>query len=416
MADPESREADEKKRDDDSPEPLTLSNPETVPPVDPDPADADKTPETAASDDDPWSRDRRTEAEDAEILRESSAEEIAAEEPAAPPPPVRKPEPPRRNGPPGFLILLVGGIAGAAGGFAYSRLAQPDWPLATFGQNEQAAALQGTIDALRAELVAKPKAAVVTAPPADLKKAEDRAAAAEARVAELQAKLASAGSVAATPASGSVEAELAALREQIAQTAGVASNDVQTAAAARIAKAEQEAAKLKADVEAAARAATTAAAVAQVRASIDGGVAYAEALEELATKGVAIPVTLIEGGKGDVPTLPELEDAFPEAARSALSVSRRAVMGDDWLSRAKAFLLTEAGIRSLKPREGDDPDAILSRAEAALHEADLPKALAEIATLPAEGQEALADWTAQAQKRIEALDAVAALAAAAEGK
>ena len=91
-------------------------------------------------------------------------------------------------------------------------------------------------------------------------------------------------------------------------------------------------------------------------------------------------------------------------------------MGDDWMSRTRAFLMTEAGIRSLRPREGTDPDAILSRAEAAARDGDLARALAEIGTLPAEGQEAMAGWVAEAKKRIDAVEAVAALAASAEGK
>ena len=416
MAEPESREPDVKKREDDSPEPLTLSQPE--------PVEAATAPaEDGTSSDDIRSAERQNDdralPDEAEVISETppASEGEADPAPMAAVPPSRKPEPPRRSGPPGFFLLLVGGIAGAAGGFAYSRHAQSDWPLANYGQTQQAAALQAEIDALRGELSARPKADAASA--ADLKAAADRAAAAEARVAELESQLAAAASqpaAADVPDAGTLEAEIAALRAQIAQATGSAVTEAQTDAAARVAEAERQAAQLKAEVEAAARAAVTAASVGQVQAAIDAGIAYVEPLEELAAKGVESPVKLIEGAQGGVSTLAALEDDFGDAARAALAVSRRATMGDSWTSRAKAFLMTEAGIRSLKPREGTDPDAILSRADAAVQAGDLQKALAEIATLPAEGQEAMAGWTARAAQRIEATDAVAALAAAAEGK
>jgi hypothetical protein len=69
------------------------------------------------------------------------------------------------------------------------------------------------------------------------------------------------------------------------------------------------------------------------------------------------------------------------------------------------------GVRALTPREGNDPDAILSRAEAALTAGDVAQALAEIATLPAVAQDALAAWRTQAQLRLDAQAALQALLA-----
>ena len=77
----------------------------------------------------------------------------------------------------------------------------------------------------------------------------------------------------------------------------------------------------------------------------------------------------------------------------------------------QAFLRTQVGARSLEAREGDDPDAVLSRAEAALARGDIAAALDEIATLPAVGQDAMADWVALAETRRTALAAAADLAA-----
>ena len=65
----------------------------------------------------------------------------------------------------------------------------------------------------------------------------------------------------------------------------------------------------------------------------------------------------------------------------------------------------------MEPREGDDPDAILSRAEAAVRSDDISTALAEIAALPQAGQDVLADWSAKAQTRADALAAFAELSA-----
>jgi hypothetical protein len=66
--------------------------------------------------------------------------------------------------------------------------------------------------------------------------------------------------------------------------------------------------------------------------------------------------------------------------------------------------------RSVIPREGDDPDAVLSRAEAAVKGGDIDVALTELEALPEVAQEAMADWTAKARLRAEALGAAFGLA------
>ena len=67
-------------------------------------------------------------------------------------------------------------------------------------------------------------------------------------------------------------------------------------------------------------------------------------------------------------------------------------------------------MRSLLPREGDDPDAVLSRIEAAVGEGRLSDALAEIELLPDVAKDKLSDWAAQATRRNEAVAAAEALA------
>jgi hypothetical protein len=67
-------------------------------------------------------------------------------------------------------------------------------------------------------------------------------------------------------------------------------------------------------------------------------------------------------------------------------------------------------VRSLLPREGDDPDAVLSRVEAAVGDGRLSDALAEIELLPDVAKDKLSDWAAQVTRRKEAVAAAEALA------
>ena len=73
------------------------------------------------------------------------------------------------------------------------------------------------------------------------------------------------------------------------------------------------------------------------------------------------------------------------------------------------FFKQQLGARSVAPRDGDDPDAILSRAEAAMRDGRLADALAEVKALPPEAQEPLSEWLSDAQARHDAQDAVQTL-------
>ena len=75
------------------------------------------------------------------------------------------------------------------------------------------------------------------------------------------------------------------------------------------------------------------------------------------------------------------------------------------------FLRVQTGARSVEPREGSDPDAVLSRADAAVKAGDIPGALSEIGALPQPGQDAMSGWSAQARTWVEANAALTALAA-----
>lgn len=153
---------------------------------------------------------------------------------------------------------------------------------------------------------------------------------------------------------------------------------------------------------------TARAAMMRLRAALESGGSFTTALSDL---GAEAPAALTAVADGGVATLAALRVDFPEAARAALSASLREQTGGDTGSRVGNFLRSQLGVRSLAPREGNDPDAVLSRAEAALHEGRVADALTELTALPEAGQAALADWAATAQARVDAVTAADALAA-----
>jgi len=77
-------------------------------------------------------------------------------------------------------------------------------------------------------------------------------------------------------------------------------------------------------------------------------------------------------------------------------------------NRVNAFVRSQLGLRSLAPREGDDADAVLSRAEAALREGDLEATLAELDGLPDPAKAEMAAWVEAATARVDALEAARA--------
>ena len=74
--------------------------------------------------------------------------------------------------------------------------------------------------------------------------------------------------------------------------------------------------------------------------------------------------------------------------------------------RVAAFLRRHTNARSLAPRDGDDVDAILSRAEAALSSGDVAGALAELETLPPEAAAPMQNWIDDAESRAAATAAM----------
>jgi hypothetical protein len=404
--------------------------------------------DTASAADDAVRRDDPPpEAEPAEAettVAEPPRQEAPAEAREEPPPP----PPAAQRGSGGLLLALVfGGLIAALAGVAAARFLFPDgWP----GQGDtaaQIAALQSTLedrDARLAELesalaglgdrigaIPDPAAAAeqvraelggqIAAAAASASEAAARMSAVEDGLADLGARV---EELAMRPMpegldAASLDAELQEFRQELSaavdeargqivgaqeEAAAIAARAAEEAAALEQAAAE-EAEALRAEAESAAETAAREAAIAGIRAAVESGEPYSE---ELAALG-DVPSALAGPADQGVPTLAALVDGFAPAARAALDASIRATMGEGAMDRLGAFLRVQTGARSLEAREGDDPDAVLSRAEAALRAGDLDAALAELATLPEAGQAAMAGWTDAARTRLEAAAAARAL-------
>ena len=169
------------------------------------------------------------------------------------------------------------------------------------------------------------------------------------------------------------------------------------------ARAMEENAEMTAQ-EALARAALT-----RVLSAIDSGGPFDAALGDLeAVTGTQAPEELASVAQSGVTPIIQLQDAFPDAAREALSAARLAEPDSEHSLRS--FLQRQLSARSVTPKDGADPDAVLSRAEAALKEGRLNDALAEIETLPPEASAAMDAWVARARARRAAQDAAESLA------
>lgn len=173
-------------------------------------------------------------------------------------------------------------------------------------------------------------------------------------------------------------------------------------------KKEAEARALDAQAAAAAKDAANQAVLAQVSSALDAGSPFGGLLSELTANGVTVPDALTTAAKNGVSTMFVLREGFPPAARAALDAVRSDSDSKD--QSVSGFLQKYLGARSVEPREGSDPDAVLSRAEAALKTGHLSEALDEISALPKPAQAALADWVNLANTRMAAVKAVDTLA------
>lgn len=325
---------------------------------------------------------------------------------AKPPPPTPAP---KRSGS-GVLYALVALILGLGGGYLLSR---DGGPLST-GQLDklvtEQAALQAKLSATESELGALKTALAATPKPSDL-------ADLSARIDTLDAAVAAAKADRAQMAANITElAKPADLPENPWSQEAVAAYERELSAMHKmvqdeIARIQSESAAATAKAAAAARASVSAQALAvlnEIAAALDNGEDFSAALDDLGTLDGDAPVSDLRPYQGGIPTLAELQGSFSDAARAALAADAAA---GETTGGIGGFLRTQLGMRSLSPKQGQSTDAVLSRAQAAVQEGDLAKALAEIATLDAPAADAMSDWRTNAETRTQAQAAYAALAA-----
>ncbi len=264
-----------------------------------------------------------------------------------------------------------------------------------------------SLDAVETRLTALETA---PAPVTDLSPLQARLTALEGaapNLTPLETRLAALESAPAPADTSELESRIARLETSLsASVEGQARAAVEAAFAAARTQAEQQAAALAAQQAQLAQTelrVNRQAALAELTAAAESGAAAPHALALLGDA----PAALAPMAEGLV-TLTALQDSFAPAARDALAAApppEDASLTD----RLAGFLRAQTGARSLAPREGDDADAVLSRAEAALREGDLAATLTELGALTGAPAEAMAEWRATAQTRLDALAALATL-------
>ncbi|MCG6111437.1 MAG: hypothetical protein MEQ74_04510 [Paracoccus sp.] len=142
------------------------------------------------------------------------------------------------------------------------------------------------------------------------------------------------------------------------------------------------------------RRAEAVAAIAALQTALDAGVTPEQARTALEGAGLDTPDAL----QTPVPSLTELQTDFPEAARAALRASLRDSSASGQGNLLTNFLRAQTGARSVAPRDGDDADAILSRADADVQAGRIDAALIQMQALPQPAMQApaMADWMSRA--------------------
>ena len=299
-----------------------------------------------------------------------------------------------------FLPAILGGLIAAGLGFGAAYYFIPRFEPAmveTMGTNEAAIAeLRAQIDGFDAGPDITPLTAEITQLGAQFADLDSRIVSFEDRLLALEKQPSADGTLQET-ALQAYQAELDQLRAQVEEQA--------SAAFAQLESTREEAAAIEEAALLAARNAKARAALAQIRSALDTGAPMTTALAELEeVMGEAPPAGLAAVADG-VPTLGKLQGDFPPAARQALADARSEGASGESTGAFGSFLREQLNVRSVAPREGDDADAILSRAEAALKDGQLKTALSEVAGLPEIAAAPLAGWVNQAQARVDALDA-----------
>lgn len=309
------------------------------------------------------------------------------------------PAPERRSG--GFWPLFLGGIVAACFGFVAGKtqimdsFIPPSWrtavaPVETGASQE---AIDQAVAGLRSE-IEDLRGQIPTAPQDNSEALSDLAT----TITELETRI---SALEQRPEPSTVtptvpDVDISALTEEMA------------AQQAQIDQLLEDAETMQASATAAANTTLARAAASRVLAAVDSGSPFAAALSDVRSNSDAeIPAVLDDLAGDGVTTLSELQQTLPDAARSALAAAR--TNATDETGGFGGFLRRQLGARSVQPREGNDPDAVLSRVEDAVRQGRIADALAEADALPAPAKAEMQSWMDAAQARLEATNAAEAL-------
>lgn len=362
--------------------------------------------------------DHISEAEAEELIEDAETLEGRASEPGSSPsqpterealpvaPQVVRETTVERKG--GFVPMLLGGAVAAALGYGVAAYVSQDiWPFQsvedTSFEDEIRAALtdqDGSLSDLGERLATLESA---EAPTVDMTPLEEQIAAVQSTTSDLSGRLddmvSRIDALERQPMEQAVSPEAIAAYER-------ALADLQAeveSQRAEVSQMAQEAVVAEENAEEQAQLAASRAALAEITAALETGSGFSGAIGTLSSNGVDVPEPLAANAETGVPTQSNLMTSFPDAARSALAAARTVeTESAEGTGRIATFFANQLGARSVAPREGSDPDAILSRAEAAVQNGDLETALSEISALPEVAQSALSDWQSRAETRLEA--------------
>ncbi|WP_293577479.1 hypothetical protein [Phaeobacter sp.] len=321
----------------------------------------------------------------------------------------------------GFFTAFLGGLVAAGFGFVAGQSTLLDGVLPSALRSAPTVDLQ-TFEAAQDQFqskLAELESRLADQTPSSLSSLEERIDAVEGAVNDLPSGGSDAPGVEVTDRLQALSARLDALESR--PTVPGADPEAIAAFEAELAKLQDGFAAQRAEVEQmladaqqleqasaeAARVAAAQTALARLRASVDLGQGFAAIATELEQLGVSVPNAVSGAAESGVSTLAALQDGFAPAARSALSLART---NNTETASLADYVRRQLGARSVAPKDGDDPDAILSRAEAAVKSGDLRLALDELSAFPESARAPLADWESAAQARLAAVLAVDELA------
>lgn len=343
-------------------------------------------------------------AEPVEVAKEVETPEPVVETPRDTVPDVAPPVAPTPERRSVFMPLVLGGLIAGGIGFAVSEFN-------VFNTRINTDALRNDIAAQETRLEALESAEPPAAPEVDLTAIDDLSAKVDdlsaqltevsGQVADIDARLVVVEKRPIAEGEGSSAAAVAAYERELATLQTTVEEMIANARSVEAATADAAAATRELE-----QAARVREALAEITTAVAAGQPFEAAVATLSDAGIAdVPAALSDVAADGVVTLSNLQDRFPDAARTALSAARSSGEVEEETG-VGGFLRRQLGARSVAPREGDSPDAVLSRAEAAVRDGQLAAALGELDTLSEGTQANIQDWLDDARARAAAEAAV----------